>query len=348
MTGPREATTTHDGITRRELLKTRGRRRVGAGATAATPTAAGARARARREGRRGRGHERARLHDRPAAGDPALPARLGEAQHARPDAPAEARPDLRQRVHQRVHVLAGALDADDRLLPGPARRQVHARDRHAGAASTRRSSSRPRSRTRRRVVAAAGYTPVYKGKFHCNKPANGSTWVPADVNQYGFTRWDPPDAGANQDTAEEGGGSYDNDGRFMNSQGTPADGHRGRAPVPELGRRAAAAVLHGRLARQPARRARSTRRRTRAPATTRPGSTARSSRRRRSTRTSRPSRRCRRSSCGCSTRRARSPRREMKRNYLNFYGNLMKVLGRLPGEDPRHAGRRPACSTTRW
>ena len=24
------------------------------------------------------------------------------------------------------------------------------------------------------VVAAAGYTPVYKGKFHCNKPANGS------------------------------------------------------------------------------------------------------------------------------------------------------------------------------
>ena len=28
------------------------------------------------------------------------------------------------------------------------------------------------------VVASAGYTPVYKGKFHCNKPANGSTWVP--------------------------------------------------------------------------------------------------------------------------------------------------------------------------
>ena len=45
------------------------------------------------------------------------------------------------------------------------------------------------------VVAAAGYTPVYKGKFHCVKPANGSTWVPEDVNQYGFTRWDPPDAG---------------------------------------------------------------------------------------------------------------------------------------------------------
>ena len=77
------------------------------------------------------------------------------------------------------------------------------------------------------VTAAAGYTPVYKGKFHCNKPANGSTWVPSDVNQYGFTRWDPPDAGGNQDIPEEGGGIYDNDGRFINSQGTPEAGTEG-------------------------------------------------------------------------------------------------------------------------
>ena len=77
------------------------------------------------------------------------------------------------------------------------------------------------------VVAAAGYTPVYKGKFHCNKPANGSTWVPEDVNQYGFTRWDPPDAGANQSAPEAGGGSYNNDGRFMNDQGTTAAGTEG-------------------------------------------------------------------------------------------------------------------------
>lgn len=76
------------------------------------------------------------------------------------------------------------------------------------------------------VVAAAGYTPVYKGKFHCNKPA-GSDWVPEDVNQYGFTRWDPPDAGANQSAPEAGGGSYDNDGRYMNDQGTPAAGTEG-------------------------------------------------------------------------------------------------------------------------
>ena len=77
------------------------------------------------------------------------------------------------------------------------------------------------------VVASAGYTPVYKGKFHCVKPANGSTFVPSDVNQYGFTRWDPPDAGANQSVSEEGGGSYDNDGRFINSQGTVSAGTEG-------------------------------------------------------------------------------------------------------------------------
>ena len=77
------------------------------------------------------------------------------------------------------------------------------------------------------VVASAGYAPVYKGKFHCVKPANGTTWVPSDVNQYGFTRWDPPDAGANQDVSEEGGGNYDNDGRFMNSDGTASAGTEG-------------------------------------------------------------------------------------------------------------------------
>jgi choline-sulfatase len=77
------------------------------------------------------------------------------------------------------------------------------------------------------VSRAAGYTPVYKGKFHCTKPANGTDWVPEDVNQYGFTRWDPPDAGADQSIPEEGGGVYDNDGRFMNSEGTPQAGTEG-------------------------------------------------------------------------------------------------------------------------
>jgi arylsulfatase A-like enzyme len=77
------------------------------------------------------------------------------------------------------------------------------------------------------VVAAAGYTPVYKGKFHCVNPANGTTYVTEDVNQYGFTRWNPQDAGANQDVTEEGGGITNNDGRFMNSQGTGDSGDEG-------------------------------------------------------------------------------------------------------------------------
>jgi choline-sulfatase len=77
------------------------------------------------------------------------------------------------------------------------------------------------------VTEAAGYTPVYKGKFHCTKQANGSSWQPSDVNKYGFTRWDPPDAGANQSAAEEGGGTVNNDGRFINSQGTPQAGTEG-------------------------------------------------------------------------------------------------------------------------
>jgi choline-sulfatase len=78
------------------------------------------------------------------------------------------------------------------------------------------------------VMAAGGYTPVYKGKFHCNKAAAGDdNWVPEDVNQYGWTRWNPPDAGANQSAPEAGGGFADNDGRYMNAQGDAASGGEG-------------------------------------------------------------------------------------------------------------------------
>ena len=42
------------------------------------------------------------------------------------------------------------------------------------------------------LAAAAGYTVVYKGKFHAVKPANASgTWAPSDVGQYGGSRWNP-------------------------------------------------------------------------------------------------------------------------------------------------------------
>jgi choline-sulfatase len=76
------------------------------------------------------------------------------------------------------------------------------------------------------VTSAAGYNVVYKGKWHLSKPA-GSAFAPSDVAQYGFARWDPPDAGANQDVDQEGGGTYDADGRYMNSEGPVENGEEG-------------------------------------------------------------------------------------------------------------------------
>lgn len=64
------------------------------------------------------------------------------------------------------------------------------------------------------VMSAAGFNVVYKGKWHCSKPA-GDSFVAADLAKYGFQRWDPPDAGANQMPSQAGGGGANNDGRFM-------------------------------------------------------------------------------------------------------------------------------------
>ena len=93
------------------------------------------------------------------------------------------------------------------------------------------------------VMAAAGYSTPYKGKWHCSKPANGNTapaqqppctpdegWVPEDVNKFGFERWNPQDAGANQFICQAGGGVVDNDGRFMNDDGDAAAGKEGILP----------------------------------------------------------------------------------------------------------------------
>jgi arylsulfatase A-like enzyme len=76
------------------------------------------------------------------------------------------------------------------------------------------------------VMSAAGYNVVYKGKWHLSKPA-GSEFAPSDVAPYGFTRWNPPDAGASQDIDQEGGGTTDNDGRFMSQQGDVQSGDEG-------------------------------------------------------------------------------------------------------------------------
>ena len=151
-------------------------------------------------------------------------------------------------------LLARPLDADVRLLPGPARREVHAGAGHARPAVP---AGRAVHRTSRTWPASRGrpVQPVYKGKFHCNKPAAGSDWVPEDVNKYGFTRWNPPDAGADQSIPEEGGGIYDNDGRFMNSEGTTEAGTEGAVQYLRDTAATEPAFLHGRIPGQPARRA---------------------------------------------------------------------------------------------
>jgi choline-sulfatase len=72
------------------------------------------------------------------------------------------------------------------------------------------------------VMKAAGYHVVYKGKWHCAKPAEKENAMPSDLEKYGFDRWNPPDAGANQSVPEAGGGFVDNDGRFIDSTGEGA------------------------------------------------------------------------------------------------------------------------------
>jgi choline-sulfatase len=75
------------------------------------------------------------------------------------------------------------------------------------------------------VMSAAGYDVVYKGKWHCAKSAEEQEELenpeakPSDLERYGFGRWDPPDAGANQSIPEAGGGYTNNDGRIVESKG---------------------------------------------------------------------------------------------------------------------------------
>ncbi len=89
------------------------------------------------------------------------------------------------------------------------------------------------------VMSAAGYNVVYKGKWHCSKPHNDSNgnWTPQDLSDYGFSRWNPKDAGADQTLNEAGGPrpgndsigfeAFQNDARFMTDEGKMEDGKEG-------------------------------------------------------------------------------------------------------------------------
>jgi choline-sulfatase len=70
-----------------------------------------------------------------------------------------------------------------------------------------------------KLLKLSGYSVVYKGKWHLTKPMNGCTWTQNDVAmvaEIGFSEWDYPDAGEDTDPAHFGGGTADNDGRYLN------------------------------------------------------------------------------------------------------------------------------------
>lgn len=77
------------------------------------------------------------------------------------------------------------------------------------------------------VMQSVGYSTPYRGKFHLTKPAMPNCYRPSDVNQYGFEGWDCPDAGANQNTHQFGGGYADHDERYMEGTGPVEYGQEG-------------------------------------------------------------------------------------------------------------------------
>ena len=100
------------------------------------------------------------------------------------------------------------------------------------------------------VMAAAGYRPVLKGKFHLSRPVAYNRemkryyWSDADVahmaERYGFLGWNPPDMSDPEGLSDLGGGTVDNDGRFVDGSGTAAGKPR---PYDELHRQSAVHFL---------------------------------------------------------------------------------------------------------
>jgi arylsulfatase A-like enzyme len=63
----------------------------------------------------------------------------------------------------------------------------------------------------------AGYDVIYKGKWHMSKQVTKAdgTKIPDDISRYGFDGWDAPDAGGDTATYNFGGGKVQNDARFL-------------------------------------------------------------------------------------------------------------------------------------
>lgn len=101
------------------------------------------------------------------------------------------------------------------------------------------------------VMAAAGYHVVLKGKLHLTRPVRYNPemkrmyWSDADIgflaDRYGFQGWNPPDMSDPQSLTDLGGGTINNDGRFVDGSGTFAGQQR---PHDELYRQSAVHFLN--------------------------------------------------------------------------------------------------------
>ena len=78
------------------------------------------------------------------------------------------------------------------------------------------------------LMRDAGYEVVYKGKWHMSFPADAvdgedysELWRPEDIEPYGVTGWNPPDGGDNQEVEGFGGGIIGHDARYMGGPNAP-------------------------------------------------------------------------------------------------------------------------------
>ena len=74
------------------------------------------------------------------------------------------------------------------------------------------------------MKSAAGSMVPFEGKFHLTQATGSGLGAEPNINKYGWERWNPPDAGANEDIDQFGGGDPNNDGRYMWNDDRPLRG----------------------------------------------------------------------------------------------------------------------------
>ncbi len=103
------------------------------------------------------------------------------------------------------------------------------------------------------VMKAAGYNVVYKGKWHCSKPAGAEARCPPTSKSTASCAGTRPTPAPTRASPRRAAASSTTTAASSNRRAARS-GYRGGAAVPQLDRGPAAALLHGDLGRQPARR----------------------------------------------------------------------------------------------